>query len=535
MCGKPARGPSGAPHPSPATPHLHQAPVRAVEPSPAFTPAAPPRFIPQVCWTKYGSYPIHRPYCHESAVRILLACIEQHANRWGPLGGAAWGAARAPAAGCFLTHPATHSALANAPTCHLPPTHPPARCLPTPPINPGTSATSRRCCLSPSTFTSASLCASTRRRARSSAARASWRTCSSRRAATAGRCSASARCGQGGRGVEAGPGSAWLAGPAVAALCRQDSYHCQNPRLIRPQPVARPPADRDARQQPQVYARARAHRAAAVSPPRPRPPPRPRRRAPPASPPRCRRARGAPSSPLLAPPAPTPHPTGAPRRGRATLLVAPCGRSPSTTSPLSRACWTRWAGGTRSRRAGRRAARRARPLAGPFTRATPHAPPRPAPHPAPPDPPSAPAIRPPPASWTPRRSGTPSTPASRGCSRAWWRSCPTCRFTTGGGFYRGRFFGGVRGVGEAGKEGRGREEGGSCAAAAEQRRLWRSQPLAGKQDGGAARSPGSPPAPRTPPPPASLHDVCKTVHCTAPKAQVFRSAIINAGWVAGRT
>jgi tRNA (guanine26-N2/guanine27-N2)-dimethyltransferase len=28
----------------------------------------------------------------------------------------------------------------------------------------------------------------------------------------------------------------------------------------------------------------------------------------------------------------------------------------------------------------------------------------------------------------------------------------------------------------------------------------------------------------------SLHDVCKTVHCTAPKAQVFRSAIINAGW-----
>jgi tRNA G26 N,N-dimethylase Trm1 len=40
----------------------------------------------QVCWTKYGSYPIHRPYCHESAVRILLACIEQHANRWGGVG-----------------------------------------------------------------------------------------------------------------------------------------------------------------------------------------------------------------------------------------------------------------------------------------------------------------------------------------------------------------------------------------------------------------------------------------------------------------
>ncbi|GBF93065.1 tRNA (guanine(26)-N(2))-dimethyltransferase-like [Raphidocelis subcapitata] len=36
----------------------------------------------EVCWTKYGSYPIHRPYCHESAVRILLASIEQHANRY---------------------------------------------------------------------------------------------------------------------------------------------------------------------------------------------------------------------------------------------------------------------------------------------------------------------------------------------------------------------------------------------------------------------------------------------------------------------
>jgi tRNA (guanine26-N2/guanine27-N2)-dimethyltransferase len=35
-----------------------------------------------VCWTKYGSYPIHRPYCHEAAVRILLACLESHANRY---------------------------------------------------------------------------------------------------------------------------------------------------------------------------------------------------------------------------------------------------------------------------------------------------------------------------------------------------------------------------------------------------------------------------------------------------------------------
>eukprot|EP00878_Enallax_costatus_P040089 GHUV01046073.1.p1 GENE.GHUV01046073.1~~GHUV01046073.1.p1 ORF type:complete len:436 (+),score=123.03 GHUV01046073.1:390-1697(+) len=36
----------------------------------------------EVCWTKYRSYPIHRPYCHEAAVRILLACLESHANRY---------------------------------------------------------------------------------------------------------------------------------------------------------------------------------------------------------------------------------------------------------------------------------------------------------------------------------------------------------------------------------------------------------------------------------------------------------------------
>lgn len=35
----------------------------------------------EVCWTKYGSYPLHRSYCHEGALRILLACIESHANR----------------------------------------------------------------------------------------------------------------------------------------------------------------------------------------------------------------------------------------------------------------------------------------------------------------------------------------------------------------------------------------------------------------------------------------------------------------------
>jgi hypothetical protein len=35
----------------------------------------------EACWAKYGCYPLHRPYCHEMALRILLACIEAHANR----------------------------------------------------------------------------------------------------------------------------------------------------------------------------------------------------------------------------------------------------------------------------------------------------------------------------------------------------------------------------------------------------------------------------------------------------------------------
>lgn len=35
----------------------------------------------EACWTKYGSYPLHRPYCHEQAVRILLACLEANAAR----------------------------------------------------------------------------------------------------------------------------------------------------------------------------------------------------------------------------------------------------------------------------------------------------------------------------------------------------------------------------------------------------------------------------------------------------------------------
>ena len=35
----------------------------------------------EACWSKYGSYPLHRPYCHEMALRILLASLEAHANR----------------------------------------------------------------------------------------------------------------------------------------------------------------------------------------------------------------------------------------------------------------------------------------------------------------------------------------------------------------------------------------------------------------------------------------------------------------------
>ncbi|KAL8171512.1 hypothetical protein V2J09_023316 [Rumex salicifolius] len=35
----------------------------------------------EVCYSKYGSYPMRAKYCHEMALRILLACIESHANR----------------------------------------------------------------------------------------------------------------------------------------------------------------------------------------------------------------------------------------------------------------------------------------------------------------------------------------------------------------------------------------------------------------------------------------------------------------------
>lgn len=36
----------------------------------------------QVCWTKYGSFPFRGKHCHEMALRILLANLESHANRY---------------------------------------------------------------------------------------------------------------------------------------------------------------------------------------------------------------------------------------------------------------------------------------------------------------------------------------------------------------------------------------------------------------------------------------------------------------------
>ncbi|XAR51626.1 tRNA (guanine(26)-N(2))-dimethyltransferase [Bertholletia excelsa] len=36
----------------------------------------------EVCYSKYGSYPLRGKSCHEMALRILLACIESHANRY---------------------------------------------------------------------------------------------------------------------------------------------------------------------------------------------------------------------------------------------------------------------------------------------------------------------------------------------------------------------------------------------------------------------------------------------------------------------
>ncbi|KAL0431789.1 UNVERIFIED_CONTAM: putative tRNA (guanine(26)-N(2))-dimethyltransferase 2 [Sesamum radiatum] len=36
----------------------------------------------EVCYSKYGAYPLKGKYCHEMALRIVLACIESHANRY---------------------------------------------------------------------------------------------------------------------------------------------------------------------------------------------------------------------------------------------------------------------------------------------------------------------------------------------------------------------------------------------------------------------------------------------------------------------
>ncbi|PNH07090.1 putative tRNA (guanine(26)-N(2))-dimethyltransferase 2, partial [Tetrabaena socialis] len=35
------------------------------------------------CWSNYGAYPVHRSYCHEMALRIVLGCMETHAARPG--------------------------------------------------------------------------------------------------------------------------------------------------------------------------------------------------------------------------------------------------------------------------------------------------------------------------------------------------------------------------------------------------------------------------------------------------------------------
>jgi len=37
----------------------------------------------QACYGKYGGMPMKRPYCHEFALRLLLSCVDTHANRHG--------------------------------------------------------------------------------------------------------------------------------------------------------------------------------------------------------------------------------------------------------------------------------------------------------------------------------------------------------------------------------------------------------------------------------------------------------------------
>ena len=36
---------------------------------------------PEACYAKYGSYCLKGKYCHEAALRIVLSCMEGHANR----------------------------------------------------------------------------------------------------------------------------------------------------------------------------------------------------------------------------------------------------------------------------------------------------------------------------------------------------------------------------------------------------------------------------------------------------------------------
>lgn len=38
---------------------------------------------PEACYSKYGSIPLRTKACHEQALRLLLKCIESHANRYG--------------------------------------------------------------------------------------------------------------------------------------------------------------------------------------------------------------------------------------------------------------------------------------------------------------------------------------------------------------------------------------------------------------------------------------------------------------------
>ena len=36
---------------------------------------------PEACYAKYGAFPLKAKYCHEAALRIVLGCVEAHANR----------------------------------------------------------------------------------------------------------------------------------------------------------------------------------------------------------------------------------------------------------------------------------------------------------------------------------------------------------------------------------------------------------------------------------------------------------------------